>query len=451
MQQVTHFIGIGGIGMSALARILMKRGESVTGSDLSQSSLIRQLKEEGAQIYSGHHPEHISGARRVVFSSGIAKDNPEFCAAREQGIPLLHRSEMLAQLMEGSAPLLITGTHGKTTTSSLLAHLLIQADLDPSYAVGGVVQGLKTNGAHGRGIYFVAEADESDGSFLNYPSFGAILTNLENDHMDYWKEDEALENGFRQFASQVGSPDHLFWCRDDLRLSSLGLEGHSYGFSEEADLKIDNFQQLGWKIHFDLAFQGRVYRDIELPLIGAHNVLNASAVFGMGIKLDLPEETIRRGLASFQGVGRRMEKKGQIGQIDIYDDYAHHPTEIFATLRALKTATHCRRLVVAFQPHRFSRTRDCLEEFSGSFEYADAVIVTDIYAAQEDPIPGVSGELVLQRIKKSKTGPVEFVKREALPQFLSAFLQPGDLLLTMGAGDITQVGPAVLSALKQDE
>lgn len=449
MNRKTHFIGIGGIGMSGLARILLKRGEKVSGSDLARSSLTEQLQEEGAEIFIGHHPENVSDANRIVYSTDIAPDNPEFILAKERGISLMHRSELLAQLMEGFAPLLVTGTHGKTTTSSLLTHLLIVSGLDPSFSIGGVMQGLKTNGYHGRGIYFTAEADESDGSFLKYPSFGAVITNLENDHMNFWKEGEALDRAFKQFASQVGSSDHLFWCRDDLRLTGLKLEGHSYGFSDEADLRIDNFQQLGWKVFFDATFQGRSFREIELPLIGAHNVLNAAAVFGMGLKLDIDEAMIRKAIASFPGVGRRAEKKGSVNQIDIYDDYAHHPTEIFATLRALKTATHCQRLVVAFQPHRFTRTRDCLEEFSEAFEFADAVIVTDIYSARELPIPGINAELVLQGIKKIKPMPTEYVKRDVLPQFLCSYLKPGDLLVTMGAGDITQVGPLVLESLKK--
>lgn len=445
----THFIGIGGIGMSALARILLKRGEKVTGSDLFLSPLAKQLQDEGAQIFIGHRPENIAGAQRVVYSTDINTENPEYSAAASQSILLLHRSDLLAQLMEGFAPLLVTGTHGKTTTTSLLSHLLLEAGLDPSYAVGGVVQGLKTNGRHGQGIYFAAEADESDGTFLRYPSFGAIITNLENDHMNFWKEEEALDRAFKQFADQVGSVDHLFWCRDDLRLSSLGLEGHSYGFSEDAHLKIESFQQLGWKIVFDVTFQGRHFSEIELPLIGAHNVLNAAAVLGLGLKLDINEAVIRKAFSSFPGVGRRVEKKGSIGKIEIYDDYAHHPTEIFATLRALKTATHCQRLVVAFQPHRYTRTRDCMEEFPGAFEYADAVIITDIYSARETPIPGISAQSVLEGIQKTKKSGAEYVKREALSQFLSSYLKPGDLLVTMGAGDITQVGPAVLEALKK--
>ncbi len=442
-----HFIGIGGIGMSALARILLRRGEKVTGSDLAASATVASLRAAGAEIFIGHARENVQHPDAVVVSTDIPEDNPEYLATQEAHIPILHRSELLAQLMEGYAPLLVTGTHGKTTTSSLLAYVLTQVGLDPTYAIGGIVLGLKTNGHHGEGAYFVAEADESDGSFLHYPCFGAIITNLENDHMNYWKSDEALDKGFKQFASQVASHEHLFWCRDDMRLTALQLDGYSYGFSDEADLKVDNFQQLGWKMVFDLTFQDNHYSEIEIPLIGAHNVLNAAAVFGMGLQLNIEEELLRSALSTFTGVGRRVEKKGNCGEIEVYDDYAHHPTEIFATLRALKTATHPRRLVVAFQPHRYTRTRDCLEEFSEAFEYADSVIITDIYAAREPPIPGITAQLIQKGVKKHRPQ-TEYVDRASLPKFLGGYLKPGDILITMGAGDITNVGPLVLEELK---
>lgn len=444
-----HFIGIGGIGMSALARILLGRGQKVSGSDLSLSGIVLKLKEEGAEIFIGHRPENIQGANVVVYSTDIAQDNPEFTAAKEKKITLLHRSQLLAQLMEGYAPLLVTGTHGKTTTSSLLAHLLLVAGLDPCYAIGGIVQGLKTNGGQGKGVYFVAEADESDGSFLNYPSFGAIITNLENDHMNYWKEPDAIDKAFAKFASSVGSSEHLFWCGDDPRLVDLGLKGYSYGFSDKVDLKIESFRQEGWKVIFDVTFEERQITDIELPLIGGHNVLNATAVLGMGLKLDLNEEVIKKALATFPGVGRRVEKKGDFAQIEIYDDYAHHPTEIFSTLRALKMATHNRRLVVAFQPHRYTRTRDCMEDFSEAFHFADALVITDIYAAREQPLPGITANTVLDRVKKASQVPAHYVERDRLSKYLTDFLKPGDILVTMGAGDITNVGPAVLEALKK--
>jgi UDP-N-acetylmuramate--alanine ligase len=452
MKKHYHFIGIGGIGMSALAHILLSRGHAVSGSDLALSANALQLQKEGAAIFTGHKKEHVSGADAVVYTTDLSADNPELAEAKEKKIPLYHRSELLAEMMEGYAPLLVTGTHGKTTTSSLLAHLLSACELDPSYAIGGMVRSLGSNGRHGKGIYFTAEADESDGTFLRYPCFGAIITNLDNDHLDFWKSTHDLQKAFVQFAKQVGSFEHLFWCKDDVRLASLGLKGYSYGFSEDADLVIDNFEQIGWKNYFDITFAGRHFRKIEIPLIGAHNVLNAAAVFGLGLKLDLPEEKIRKALATFEGVGRRLEKKGTLLSIDVYDDYAHHPTEIFATLRAVKAATHGRRIVVAFQPHRYSRTQDCMDEFPEAFDYADELIVTDIYEPKKEKIiPAVTVEDLVKKIKKKGSVSVRYVPKAQLVDYLLAFLKKEDVLVTMGAGDITHFGPKILSQLKPNE
>jgi len=448
MRKHIHFIGIGGVGMSALARILLKRGDRVTGSDLNKSPSTKQLAVEGATIFHTHDSQNIAGAMSVVYSSDIPQDNLELDAARKEGIPTLHRSELLAELLEGFAPVLVTGTHGKTTTASIIAHILVESGLDPSYALGGYLNGVNSNGRYGKGLYFAVEADESDGSFLKYPSFGAIITNLEHDHMTYWKSEEALLKAFKQFAVQVGSKQHLFWCYDDTLLRSLNIEGYSYGFCEKADLVIENFQQNRWKMHFDISFEGKRYRNIEIPLIGAHNVLNAAAAFGLALKLDIKESSIRESLKTFQGIGRRIERKGIASEIEIYDDYAHHPTEIFATLRALRVATRGKRIVVAFQPHRYSRTKYCMDDFADAFEYADQVIITDIYAAREDPIPNITPEKLLERIKSDGFHSVSFVARDLLATHLATFLKPGDVLITMGAGDITTVGPAVLRAIQ---
>ncbi len=445
-----HFIGIGGIGMSALARILLKKGHRVTGSDLFQSQATQMLELEGATVYYTHDPKHIKGADAVIYSTDIPQDNLEVDAARKAGIPILHRSELIAELLEGYAPLLVTGTHGKTTTVSLLAHLLVEAGLDPSYAIGGYLNGVNTNSRSGKGLYFAVEADESDGSFLKYPSFGAIITNLESDHIDYWKTEEALHVAFKHFASQVASKQHLFWCQDDVHLCSLNLEGYSFGFSEKADLVINNFHHYQWTMIFDVSFEGRRYIDIEIPLIGAHNILNATAAFGLGLKLDIKEDVLRQGLKSFQGIGRRVEKKGGTSHIEIYDDYAHHPTEIFATLRALHLATHGRRIVVAFQPHRYSRTQHCMDDFADAFEYADHVVLTDIYAAREDPIPRVTPKELLKRIQGGGYQSVSFVCRDQLTTYLAKYLKEGDVLITMGAGDITCVGPQVFRAIEDE-
>lgn len=448
MRKHFHFIGIGGIGMSALARILIRKGEKISGSDIKESEVIRHLEDEGAEIFIGHSKTNVRNPDAIIYSTDIPEDNAELLVAKEERIPILHRSELLAQTLAGFIPLLVTGTHGKTTTACLLAHALEEAGHDPSYALGGYLRGPESNGRFGKGVHFVVEADESDGSFLNYPSFGAIITNLEHDHMCFWKNETALLKAFHKFASQVGSKQHLFWCYDDLLLRSLDLHGYSYGFHEDADLIIDNFQQIGWKMYFDITFKNKHYQGFEIPLIGAHNVLNAAAVVGLGLQLDISEKSLRLALKTFRGVGRRVEKKGSICEIEVYDDYAHHPTEIFATLRALRKAVHSKRIVVAFQPHRYSRTKYCLDDFADAFEYADEVIMTDIYGANEAPLPEVAPEKMIRRIKIGGFKAVEFVKRAELPEYLCRNLKKGDVLITMGAGDITTVGPSVLKLLE---
>jgi UDP-N-acetylmuramate--alanine ligase len=442
-----HFIGIGGIGMSALARILLQRGCKVSGSDQSTTPLTEQLCKEGAHISIGHSQDNLNNPEVVVYSTAINSENPEVCAAQCRAIPFLHRAELLKELMEGYFPLLVTGTHGKTTTSSLLAHLLVKTGFSPTYAVGGIISSLGNNASHGRGDFFVAEADESDGSFLKYLPFGAIITNIDNDHLDFWKTEKAILEGFRRFATSVKSLDHFFWGGDDEKLRSLGLQGVSYGFDEHNDLRIDSFRQEGWKIFFDLSFREKTYSEIELPLIGAHNVLNGSAVFGMGLSLNIPEEGLREAFRSFRGVSRRAEKKGEINEITFFDDYAHHPVEIAATLRGIKHATGKHRLVAVFQPHRYTRTRDCMGEFGNAFANADAVILTDIYAAGEAPIPDVTAEHLYQKMKESVWVDFHYVPRKNLAVFLSTFLQPQDTVVTLGAGDVTQLSSETLAIL----
>ncbi|MBS0620034.1 MAG: UDP-N-acetylmuramate--L-alanine ligase [Verrucomicrobia bacterium] len=447
MEEKTHFIGIGGIGMSALARILLEQGKRVSGSDISSSPLIEKLEARGAEIHFGHSSDHVQGVTSVICSTDIKEDNPELQEAKRLGLPILHRSQLLSQLMEGKQPLLVTGTHGKTTTSSFLAHVLVRAGTHPSFAVGGMIQSLGVNGGFGSGDYFVAEADESDGSFLAYTPYGAIITNIDNDHLDYWKDAESLRQGFLQFAKQIQSTRHLFWCGDDETLSSLHLKGFSYGFLEKNALCITDFRQDHWKTYFDLSFLGTRYDEIEIPLIGAHNVLNAAAVFGLCMQLSLPEESIREGFRTFRGVSRRAEWKGEERSIAVFDDYAHHPTEIFATLRAFKQCVKDRRLIVAFQPHRYSRTRDCFAEFGPALHYADELILTDIYAAREKPLDGITIENLISKIQETTGKEVHYVPRGELSTYLAGKLKPHDVLLTMGAGDITHVGPEVLKRL----
>ncbi|HAB99468.1 MAG TPA: UDP-N-acetylmuramate--L-alanine ligase [Parachlamydiales bacterium] len=398
-----HLIGIGGIGMSALARILVQQGFPVQGTDQKESALIDQLRGEGITVQIGHSKEALGVATDVVYSSDISLHNVERAEAQRLGLPLWHRSEMLNLCMQGKRPLLVTGTHGKTTTSSLLAHLLIEAGFDPAVVVGGIPLGLGTNGRWGLGEYFVAEADESDGSFLKTPAFGAIVTNLENDHHSYWKEPEMLDRAFRAFFSQVEGPQHLFWCADDVRLSALLPPGASYGFSEQADWKISTLQSTEKGLSFDLSFGKVSYPSLLVSLWGRHNALNAAAAFALALSLGAEESALRRALISFSGVKRRLEWKKTVETIELFDDYGHHPTEIQATLSALRTKIGAKRLVVVFQPHRYSRVEELMDLFCECFDLADLVVMTDIYAAGEKPIEGLFP--LLQQKMKDRLGP----------------------------------------------
>ncbi|MFI5334801.1 MAG: UDP-N-acetylmuramate--L-alanine ligase [Chlamydiales bacterium] len=447
MAETYHFIGIGGIGMSALARILLQRGHKVSGSDQAHSLLLESLKDEGAEIVVGHAAGTIDQKKNVIYNSQVAKDNPEYLQAQKLECPILHRSDLLAMLLEGSKPLLVAGTHGKTTTSSLLAHVLSEAGLFPSLAIGGIVRSLGTNGKHGKGTYFVAEADESDGTFLKYRGFGGIITNIDNDHLDHWLTEQKLEEGFLKFAQNIRSSAHCFICIDDERVRRAKIPGTTYGFQQGADLRITHFHQEGWHLVFNVRFESKEYREIILPLIGQHNALNGAAVFGLALRLGVSEQEIRSALKSFQGVGRRAEKKGEHRHILLYDDYAHHPTEILATLRGLKAAAGERRLVVAFQPHRYSRTKECMDLFPEVFGEADELILTDIYAAGEAPIDGVTTEVLLRKLRVKYPLHLHYFPRRGLATDIVPLLKKGDLLVTMGAGDITKIGPEILDLL----
>lgn len=425
-----HFVGIGGIGMSALARILLQRGAPVQGSDLSPSYVTKDLQMAGAVVFSDHQPSHVVSPCTVVYNTQIKKDHPEYQAAIEQQLPILHRSDLLAQLMQGSKTLLVTGTHGKTTTSCLLTHVLQIAEKEPTFALGGVALNFNSNGAHGAGEYFVAEADESDGTFLKYPSFGAIITNIEEDHLDHWGTREALIDGFREFASKA--QQILWWNGDDSILQSLHLKGKTFGFGPNSDVQIKNWTQQGWHLEITLSYQGQD-AVFELPLLGEHNVMNAAAVFGMAIDLGISVAAIQTAFKTFKGVKRRMEKKGESRGAVFYDDYAHHPTEIATTLLGVRKAIGEKRLIAVFQPHRYTRLRDCWKEFLTCFTSADVVFITDVYSAREEPISGIDGEKFYQELKDFAPFPVYYLPDDSL----ESFLRPHDVVITLGAGDIT--------------
>lgn len=439
-----HFIGMGGIGMSGLARILLEKKVSVSGSDKGVSPLLTRLEKMGAKVYLGHSADYVEPGMTVVYSSGIPEGNPELLAAKEKGCQLLHRSEFLHELTHGYKTLAVAGTHGKTTTSAILTEALIKAKVDPAFAVGGILPALQVNSGFGKGEYFVAEADESDGTFLQYAPFGAIITNIDNDHMNHFKTREALVQAFATFASKVQEKEHLFFCGEDETLLSFGLEGHSYGFDGDFSLQGRNFQQEGWEISFDAEFQGREYKDFRLPTVGRHNALNALAVLGLALSLGISEEEIRNAFATFGGIGRRVEKKGEVQGVLVLDDYAHHPTEIQVTLEGIRKAKPEHRLWVVFQPHRYSRTVDNLGHFGGVFAAADEVVITDLYAAGEAPIPGVSAEKILEEVEGA------FIRREELLDTLAKKVRPHDVVVMMGAGDITSFSGKLVEKLKNE-
>lgn len=447
MGQKCHFIGIGGIGMSGLARMMRKQQAIVSGSDLTPSSIIDNLKKEGIEVNIGHDARYIQDDTTVIFSSSIDDHNPEYARALELNCPLLHRSDLLATLMNGKQGLAVAGAHGKTTTSSLLTTVFIHAGKDPSYVIGGLMAEFALNANSGTGETFIAEADESDGSFLKYHPKGAIVTNIGLDHMDHFKTKENLLHSFSTFMNQVQSPDHLFWCGDNKYLRQLNPKGISYGFSEHCKLRAHNFEQKGWKVIFDVTFEGKEYANIEVPLIGEHNALNALAVFGLALRCGISETTIREGLLRFKGVHRRCEFKGEASGTVVIDDYAHHPTEISNTLHALRGAFEERRLVVIFQPHRYSRVHDCIGSFAGIFDEADEVVVTEIYSAGESPIKGISHEIILEENAQAASTHFEHIPIKQLVEKLTPRLRPQDVVVTLGAGDITKIGPEILSCL----
>lgn len=432
-----HFIGLGGIGMSALARILLQNGHPVQGSDAVASPLLDALQKEGADVQVGHSAISLKNAQQVVYSSGIQEDNVELRQAKEKNIPVFHRSDLLNELMRGKKNLLVTGTHGKTTTTALLTSVLLEAQLDPSFVIGGLLRSLNTNGKSGKGEYFVAEADESDGSFLKTAAHSAIITTLADDHLNFWGDSKQLDRAFQQFIDQT---HHLFWCADEPRLRALQPKGISYGFSSDANLVISHFRQTETGIVFDLGD----CKQIKLNLLGRHNALNGAAVFALARSLDVAESTIRSAFAKFAGTCRRLEWKGEAHKVTVYDDYGHHPREIAATIKALRDHVRERRLIVVFQPHRYTRVRDLFEEFTTCFSDADEVFLTDIYAAGESPIDGVSSAALFTRMRSKMGAKAHFLPRSRLEEGVAAALKPLDVVLTIGAGDVTGTAEPIL-------
>jgi UDP-N-acetylmuramate--alanine ligase len=448
-----HFVGIGGNGMAPIAEILLSRGVTVTGSDQSPTELTRRLSEFGAHVYTGHRAEQVGLVDAVVVSSAIRPDNPEVVEAMRRGIPVIPRGEALGALMCGSIGIGVSGSHGKTTTTSMIATVLIAGGLDPTCVVGGRVPGFGGNARVGRELYFVAEADESDGSFLKMTPSVAIVTNIDREHLDHYQTFDNLKRAFLSFLNALPRGGTAVLCLDDPEiralLPELSVPAITYGFSARADVVADRIVPEGLSTTFHVRVRGEDWGRFVLNIPGDHNVSNALAAIAVAFHLGIPPDSVRDGLSRFRGVGRRFTMVGDEGGILVVDDYGHHPTEIEATLRAARQAYPERRLVVAFQPHRYTRTRDLMPRFSQAFRNTDLLVLTDIYGAGEPPIPGVTGEALFGEIRSVQGDSVLFEPdRKSLAAFLAENLKPGDLLLTLGAGDITHVGKEVLSLVR---
>ncbi len=431
-----HFIGIGGVGMSALARILREKGHEVTGSDIAKSYVTKGLEEIGIQIFYKQVKENISKDQIVIYSTAIKPSNPEWLVAKEN--VKMHRSELLEKLMTEKKALLVVGAHGKTTTTSLLSYIFETAKCDPSFVIGGFSESLNNrNGRCGGGDYFIAEGDESDGSFLRANPEGAIITNVDFDHLDFWKSKRALLEAYQKFIKKIKRKELLFYFHEDPFLTLWKTEGVSYGFDAKADLRATNLRYSKGKQFFTIDFHGITFLDVELNLLGKHNVLNGLACFGMAYSLGIEEDAIRLALAAFRGVKRRLEWKGNLNGAYIYDDYAHHPEEIEATLAALRQAFKDQKRIAVFQPHRYTRLKDFMSQFANAkvWKDSDELIVTDIFSAGEEKIEGVTIEIFLKRLDKKFT----YVPRDKLTDFLRSKIEPNDLIVTLGAGDITKV------------
>lgn len=434
--------------MSGLAQFLLGSGVTVSGSDIAPSHITDKLVEQGAQVFIGHSAEHIQPGMTVIFSTDIKTCNPEYRRASDLNCPILHRSDLLDLILSDKKALTVSGTHGKTTTSSLLAWVLSQSGADPSCIIGGIIADFNSNSRAGKGEYFVAEADESDGSFLKYTSWGAIVTNIGLDHMSFYKNERALVSAFHDFTKKILSPDHLFWCGDDPRLVQLNLSGVPYGTGDNSILRAANLVQIGWKILFDVHFEGKLYPQVEVALIGKHNALNALAVFGMALKIGLEERDIRAALKSFRGVLRRCEKKGEGQGILVIDDYGHHPTEIQTTLEGIREAIGKKRLIAVFQPHRYTRTRDCLGTYGSTFKAADLLLLTDIYGGGEEPIPGITHEVLMKELRHSHPGSLFYFHRNEIEEQLHCLARPQDVIVTLGAGDLNKVSASFAKSLE---
>lgn len=448
-----HFVGIGGVGMSGIAEVLLDYGFGVTGSDLRENEYTKRLEDKGARIRIGHSAEHVAGADVVVFSSAVPPSNPEIVAARRAGVPVIPRAEMLGELMRLKDGIAIAGSHGKTTTTSLVATVLRGAGLDPTVIIGGKLNALGSGAATGAGDLLVAEADESDGSFLHLIPSIAVITNIDPEHLDHYQTLEGVKEAFVGFANRVPFYGLVVACLDHPNVQNIlpriDKRIVTYGFSAQADYRARNPVFSGLCVGFDVEHGGRSLGQFEVRMPGAHNVLNALATIAVADELRVDHDQVRSALRSFEGVQRRFSIVGEEGGVTIIDDYGHHPAEVEVTMEAAQRA-YGQRLVVAFQPHRYTRTRDLFDELTRAFNRADVLFLTDVYPAGEKPIEGADARRLAEAIRAHGHRDVTFVEnREDLAEAIALRLRPADVVITLGAGDITKTGPELLEVLRR--
>ena len=457
--QRVHLVGAGGIHMSAIAQILRARGHTVSGSDLHLTPLTERLERLGVNVSRGHDAAHIGDAEMVIYTSAAHEDNPELVEARRRGLPTLKRAQMVARLMEGKRSIAVAGSHGKTTTSSLIAFILSQAGRSPTFMLGGEMIGLDTNAMAGEGPDFVVEADEFDAAFLNYHPDIALVTNVEPDHLDFYGSYERLKDAFRQFLSQVQPNGYIVACREDPALQAILPEAiggdvnppvHvvSYGLDPSAEWRAEDILSKGVDGYtFVVKCGEEVYATFETRLPGIHNVSNALGAIAVGSILGLPVETVQRSVAEFRGVRRRFQHLGEAAGVTIIDDYAHHPTEVRATLAAARERFPGRRLVCLFQPHTYSRTQYLLDGFRTCFANCDVLLIAETYAAREEPTAGMTAQQLAEEVTEPPARYAGDLEQSAAA--VAAMLEPGDVFFAIGAGDIEKVGPTVLETLER--
>ncbi|MDX1983143.1 MAG: UDP-N-acetylmuramate--L-alanine ligase [Bryobacteraceae bacterium] len=449
-----HFTGIGGIGMSGIAEVLLNLGYEITGSDVRSSPITERLAALGARVWEGHDAAHVAGAKALVVSSAVDPANPELVEARRRQIPIIPRGELLAELMRLKYGVAIAGSHGKTTTTSMVAAVLSHAGLDPTVVVGGRVKGMGGSNARvGKSDFLVVESDESDGSFLKLAPIVAVVTNIDREHMDHYKSLKEIEAAFTTFVNRVPFYGAVIVCLDDENvqriLPAITRPTLTYGHSPQADLVITSFTNSATSSDFTLRRRGADLGSFHLSVPGPHNVLNATAAVAVALELEVPVERIREGLATFSGVDRRFQIKGEAAGITVVDDYGHHPTEIRATLATARVGDFSRVLVL-FQPHRYTRTAALMDDFARAFHQAEMVFVLDIYAASEKPIDGVSSEALVARLRDFGHRGSEYAgSMERGIQLVAGAAMPGDVIVTLGAGSVYQAGDRILEALRE--